>query len=439
MNAKNQRLSSVLIRQIGLWTAVVLMLLTLASSSWAQSESGDVAEEVIGIILNEMGSNSDSSGPYVYGSNRTTSYQTCSQCGRRYPSEYQYCPFDGTSLRRGGNLNYDRPVLILGDDTREGYHSLQRVAMDAGVDTVYMGLRDSSSRRGRNNRGGDEFRTNFDPQDYAGIFCTVHLDEDYSEEMRMIRQAVTDYGCRVIFHVVGPSNRALEREFDVAFERANWPSGTDRTGFDGGYLLNLLEDLTIIGENEYGLDDVSSAYRQKTYHGITVGAGREWGRGSIVFLALPVDFAYDSQVYQGDNEHAAMRLLAWIAAAEVVGGNYDYDDDYDDDIDNPVMLGISARDLSNSDRNRYDYDGYGGVLVSEVWRDYPGDEAGMREDDIITRFDGQRVRDVEHLGDLLDDVDRNSTVRVVVYRRGDYRNLNVRFNYNTILDNIPIH
>jgi len=66
-----------------------------------------------------------------------------------------------------------------------------------------------------------------------------------------------------------------------------------------------------------------------------------------------------------------------------------------------------------------------GVIVNEVIKDSPADEAGLREDDIIISLDGDRIRDDEDLIDLVSDQDPGDEVVLIIFRDGKEKEIKV--------------
>jgi S1-C subfamily serine protease len=60
----------------------------------------------------------------------------------------------------------------------------------------------------------------------------------------------------------------------------------------------------------------------------------------------------------------------------------------------------------------------GGALILEVLRDGEADKIGLKEDDIITRFDGQEIASPRQLYDIIAGINKEKTVDIVVYRDG---------------------
>ena len=89
-------------------------------------------------------------------------------------------------------------------------------------------------------------------------------------------------------------------------------------------------------------------------------------------------------------------------------------------------IGVYAQDLDDEILRYLDLDQRGGVLVDEVVGDGPAQQAGLREEDVITRFDGKRIRRVR---DLLRAVRRRTPgdkVRVEIVRNRQPRKLTLR-------------
>jgi serine protease Do len=76
-------------------------------------------------------------------------------------------------------------------------------------------------------------------------------------------------------------------------------------------------------------------------------------------------------------------------------------------------IGATVRDLAEADQGAT-----AGVYVEEVLPDGPAAKAGLRQGDIITRFDGENVRSVRQLTRLLRETAAGRTVAATVIREG---------------------
>ena len=75
----------------------------------------------------------------------------------------------------------------------------------------------------------------------------------------------------------------------------------------------------------------------------------------------------------------------------------------------------------------YSYSGEG-FRVEHVRGNRPGDRAGMKDGDIIVRMEGEAVEDIYAYMDLLGRFNMGDTIRVVVLRDGEEKELEVNFN-----------
>src|SRR5262245_230511 len=78
-----------------------------------------------------------------------------------------------------------------------------------------------------------------------------------------------------------------------------------------------------------------------------------------------------------------------------------------------ARIGASVRDLTDADKGAT-----AGVYVEEVRPDGPAAKAGLRQGDIISRFDGEAVRSVRQLTRLVQETAAGRTVTATVVRDG---------------------
>src|SRR5262245_42343639 len=64
-------------------------------------------------------------------------------------------------------------------------------------------------------------------------------------------------------------------------------------------------------------------------------------------------------------------------------------------------LGVSVRELTPSARERLKLGNETGLLVTEVLRDSPADDAGLKADDVILQFDAQKVEQADDFSRLV--------------------------------------
>ncbi|MEZ5316701.1 MAG: PDZ domain-containing protein [Vicinamibacterales bacterium] len=88
-------------------------------------------------------------------------------------------------------------------------------------------------------------------------------------------------------------------------------------------------------------------------------------------------------------------------------------------------IGIEIRDVDEADRTREKLDALAGAVVDQVDRDSPAAEAGVRAGDVVTAFDGERVRSARQLSRLIEETPAGRTVAATVVRDGRTLTLNV--------------
>lgn len=81
------------------------------------------------------------------------------------------------------------------------------------------------------------------------------------------------------------------------------------------------------------------------------------------------------------------------------------------------FLGISQKNLSPSERARYDLEG--GVLVIDVVEESPAEEAGLEEGDIITAVEEEFIHSTSDLFSLIRSHKPGDRVTITYYREGD--------------------
>jgi serine protease Do len=80
------------------------------------------------------------------------------------------------------------------------------------------------------------------------------------------------------------------------------------------------------------------------------------------------------------------------------------------------QLGISIRDLEPADVSREGLDGLAGAYVEDVREGSPAADAGLKTGDVVTSFDGERVRSAAQLARLVRETPGGRSVDVTVQR-----------------------
>jgi len=83
------------------------------------------------------------------------------------------------------------------------------------------------------------------------------------------------------------------------------------------------------------------------------------------------------------------------------------------------QIGVSIRDVRADDKAQ------AGVVVEEVTAESPAEKAGIKKGDIITEFDGERVRSVRQFARLVQETPTGRKAQTVVMRDGQRVNTSV--------------
>jgi serine protease Do len=86
-------------------------------------------------------------------------------------------------------------------------------------------------------------------------------------------------------------------------------------------------------------------------------------------------------------------------------------------------LGVMIQDLNEDLSRSFKFDGIKGVLVGDVVPDGPGDKAGLRNGDIVTRYDGREMESVQHLRNTVAETTPGKEVEIDVFRDGKIEKL----------------
>ena len=84
-------------------------------------------------------------------------------------------------------------------------------------------------------------------------------------------------------------------------------------------------------------------------------------------------------------------------------------------------IGVSIRDVDGSDKTK----AAAGVVIESVDENSPASKAGLKAGDIVTEFDGERVRSVRQFARLVGETPEGRTVAAAVLRDGQRVTVNV--------------
>ena len=89
------------------------------------------------------------------------------------------------------------------------------------------------------------------------------------------------------------------------------------------------------------------------------------------------------------------------------------------------QIGVTIRDVEDSDAKTGKLTAPGGVVIEEVAEDSPASRAGMKKGDIVVEFDGERVRSVRQFTRLVQETPVGRKAQAAVVRDGQRINVTV--------------
>jgi serine protease Do len=88
-------------------------------------------------------------------------------------------------------------------------------------------------------------------------------------------------------------------------------------------------------------------------------------------------------------------------------------------------IGVRMRDLTSDDVTREKLSSVAGAIITEVRPNTPASTAGLQVGDVVTSFDGERVRSSRHLARLIEETPEGRDVPIEVMRKGTSMTLRV--------------
>ena len=109
-------------------------------------------------------------------------------------------------------------------------------------------------------------------------------------------------------------------------------------------------------------------------------------------------------------------------------------------------LGVQAQDVSKENLAKYGLSTVRGVAIEKVIENSPAAQAGLMNNDVIVKFNGEEVTSVRKLTRLISEVAPDHAARITILRGGSEREINVTlgkrempkfFNGNFNFENLP--
>jgi serine protease Do len=88
-------------------------------------------------------------------------------------------------------------------------------------------------------------------------------------------------------------------------------------------------------------------------------------------------------------------------------------------------LGVAIQNLTEEMASSFSFSETEGALVGQVQPGSPADKAGMNQGDIVVSFNGEKIKDVNHLRNLVASTPPGSSIPVTVFREGKQVKLTV--------------
>ncbi len=88
-------------------------------------------------------------------------------------------------------------------------------------------------------------------------------------------------------------------------------------------------------------------------------------------------------------------------------------------------LGVQTEEVTRENMNRYGVREPRGVAVAKVLKDSPAERAGLKENDVIVRFEGEAVTGTRKLNRLIGEAAPEQIVRLIISRDGAEREISV--------------
>ncbi|RMF57660.1 MAG: PDZ domain-containing protein, partial [Calditrichaeota bacterium] len=84
-------------------------------------------------------------------------------------------------------------------------------------------------------------------------------------------------------------------------------------------------------------------------------------------------------------------------------------------------LGVGIREMTPSLRDEYELGSRDGLLIIDVAPDSPAEDAGLREDDVILKFNGHDVARAKEFSKMVRNMEPGTEVELLILRNGKER------------------
>jgi len=100
-----------------------------------------------------------------------------------------------------------------------------------------------------------------------------------------------------------------------------------------------------------------------------------------------------------------------------------FDQNFEFFIGGDGFLGVYAENISRENMGRYHMNQVRGVGVTRIVKDSPAEKAGLRQDDVILRVDGENITSVRKLNRIVSELAPDQSVKITVSRGGSEQDI----------------
>jgi serine protease Do len=190
-------------------------------------------------------------------------------------------------------------------------------------------------------------------------------------------------------------------------------SAAEKAGLRTGDLITKINDTTL--SNPGDLSRIIGRHKPEDKISITYTRDGKQQKTNVTLgkFKMSFNYNYNYSMPKVEDFNFSMPPMSGLGdgspRAFAMPRGFSWDDD-------SPKLGIKAQDTEDGK----------GVKVLDVDDDSPAEKAGIKEDDIITRFDGKEVNSATELADLAKDSKEKPSVKISVIREGKPMELEIK-------------
>ena len=145
---------------------------------------------------------------------------------------------------------------------------------------------------------------------------------------------------------------------------------------------------------------------------VALPSGSATPQGQNESMRLAEAHAQEASERAVAQSEAAIQKLESMLGQEVVGDTLVIDDE------GPSWLGVETREVTSDTAKELKLPAERGVVVGRITSDSPAAKAGLKEKDVITEVNGQRVEGSAQFRRIIREIPAGRTVQLTVWREG---------------------